>query len=574
MTDQTFESACVLALNVGSFSTRAILIDVVDGQYRFLGAGDDTTTDGSPYYDVRVGAISAVRQLEQIVDRHLLDLQGNMMMPANVDGNGFDFLVIVFSAIPEMRVVITGLINEISIESAQHLVAGMYGRVVETISLHDKRKINRQVDEILQQEPNLIVLAGGANGGATRSIGKLAQLVHLVCQFSSGEKTPQVLYVGNNQLAKGVTNALDKYCIVNVADNIRSSAETESLDPARLVIEEIIGNYARQHINGLDEMVNSASIAPVQSATGLGWLVRMVQAINGEATQVLGVDIGASYSSLAVVRKQKLMDTTLAAGMGRTIDKLLTENKLDEICQWLPPAVTRSMLKDSIAQKTIYPQIQAMSNGQIAIEQACLRVLLRTLLQNLQYRWHSTNTTFEPILLTGKSLAARYSPGISLMLALDGLQPTGVTTVLQDPHCLLPVLGAVGRLNPLIPVQVFDSGALNHLATVICPVSRAPIGTPILEVKITDEAGKVEEMEVRQGALVVLPIRFNQNVVVHLQGLHNTWINPYSRKTTANLKLTGGLCGILIDARGRPINLPKDPASRWERIEKWQNIFA
>jgi len=574
MTNQTYESACVLALNVGSFSTRAILIDVVDGQYRFIGAGDDNTTGGAPYYDVRVGAISAIRQLEQIVDRRLVDTQGNLMMPANMDGSGFDFLVIIYSAIPELRVVVTGLINEISIESAQHLVAGMYGRVVETISLHDKRNINQQVDEILQQEPNLIVLAGGADGGATRSIGKLTQLAHLVCQFSSGEKTPQVLYVGNSQLSKSVSNTLDKYCIVNVADNIRPSSEIESLDPARLVLEEIIGNHARQYVNGLDELVNSASIAPVQSATGMGWLVRMIAAIIGDATQVLGVDIGASYSSLAVVRKQRLMDTTLAMGMGRTLDKLLTESKLEEISQWLPPSVTKTKLRDSMAQKTIYPQLQAISNEQIAIEQACLRVLLRTLLQNLQFRWHTQNNTFEPVLLTGKSLAARYSPGISLMLALDGLQPTGVTTILQDPHCLLPVLGAAGRLNPLIPIQVFDSGALNHLATAICPVSRAPVGTPILNIKITDEAGKVEEMEVKQGALVALPIRFNQNVIVHLQGLHNTWINPFSRTTSANLKLTGGLCGILIDARGRPINLPKDPASRWERIEKWQNIFA
>jgi hypothetical protein len=574
MTDQSYESACVLTLNVGSYSTRAILIDVVDGQYRFIGAGDDTTTDGAPYYDVRVGAVSAIRQLEQMVDRRLVDAQGNMMMPANTDGSGFDFLVIIYSAIPELRVVVTGLINEISIESAQHLVAGMYGRVVETISLHDKRNINQQVDEILRQEPNLIVLAGGANGGATRSIGKLTQLAHLICQFSSGEKTPQVLFVGNNQLSKSVSNTLDKYCIVNVADNIRSSTEVESLDPARLVLEEIIGNHARQHINGLDELLNSASIAPVQSATGMGWLVRMIQAINGNTTQILGVDVGASYSSMAVVRKQRLMDITLAMGMGRTIDKLLTENKLEEISQWLPPTVTKSVLRDSMAQKTIYPQLQALSSEQIAIEQACLRILLRTLLQNLQYRWHMQNTTFEPILLTGKSLAARYSPGISLMLALDGLQPTGITTILQDPHCLLPVLGAVGRLNPLIPVQVFDSGALNHLATVICPVSRAPIGTPILDVKITSESGKEEEMQVKQGALVVLPIHFSQNVVVHLQGLHNTWMNPFSRTTNANLKLTGGLCGILIDARGRPINLPKDPANRWERIEKWQNIFA
>ena len=160
------------------------------------------------------------------------------------------------------------------------------------------------------------------------------------------------------------------------------------------------------------------------------------------------------------------------------------------------------------------------------------------------------------------------------MAALDGLQPAGITTVMRDPHGLVPVLGAAGRVNPLIPVQLFDSGAIDHLATTICPVSKAPLGTPILRVKMTDEAGKDEELVIKQGSLAMLPIRFNQVVKVNLQGMHGTLVDTLTHSSNATLMITGGLCGAVIDARGRPLNLPKDAAERWDRIEKWRSVFS
>ena len=160
------------------------------------------------------------------------------------------------------------------------------------------------------------------------------------------------------------------------------------------------------------------------------------------------------------------------------------------------------------------------------------------------------------------------------MVALDGLQPSGITTILRDPHGLVPVMGAAGKVNPLIPVQLFDSGALDHLATVISPVSRAPLGTPILQVKLTDETGKEEELVVKQGALVILPVRFNQVVKVHIHGLHGTLVDPLTHTASATLMITGGLCGAVIDARGRPLILPKESADRWDRIDKWRKVFG
>jgi hypothetical protein len=38
-------------------------------------------------------------------------------------------------------------------------------------------------------------------------------------------------------------------------------------------------------------------------------------------------------------------------------------------------------------------------------------------------------------------------------------------------------------------------------------------------------------------------------------------------------KLTGGVCGVVIDTRGRPLVLPKDKAERINALNKWAKIM-
>lgn len=574
MISNNTEAGSMLALDLGNFTTRASFIDVVDGQYRLIAAGEARTTAGAPYFDIRTGVISAVRQIEQVIDRQLVDQKGTMIMPVQVSGNGFDSLVIVYSCVPEMKIAVAGLVSEISLESAQHLVSGLYAKTVETTGLLERRDTASLVDDILQQEPELILLTGGSENGAVRSIGRLTQLVQTVCQFTRRNEAPEVLYAGNSRLAQKVKMNLEPYTRVHVVDNIRPNAETEVLAPAKLTLGDIAFQNARRKNYGLSELTDPCSSIPMQTASGMSLLVQMIHEIKGTNRPVLGVDIGAVFSSISLARHKRIMDATLPLGTGWNIGKLIQDGKIEEIAKWVPPSVSTSRILDALLQKAVYPQIQPVSEEMYAIEQAVLRVILRTLLQNLQARWRTPASTFEPILISGKSLTSLYPPGLALMVALDGLQPSGITTILRDPHGLVPVMGAAGKVNPLIPVQLFDSGAVDHLATTICPVSRASVGTPILQVKLSDETGKEEELVVKQGALVILPIRFNQVVKVHIQGLHGTLVDPLTRTSNVTLMITGGLCGAVIDARGRPLVLPKEGAERWERIDKWRKVFG
>ena len=101
---------------------------------------------------------------------------------------------ITFSAGRDLNTVTVGLLDEVSLESASRLAATSYLKVTDTIGLNDRRRTDEQLDAILKAAPEVVILAGGTEKGATRSVSKLVDLVLLACKVLPAEKRPKVVY--------------------------------------------------------------------------------------------------------------------------------------------------------------------------------------------------------------------------------------------------------------------------------------------------------------------------------------------------------------------------------------------
>jgi hypothetical protein len=159
-------------------------------------------------------------------------------------------------------------------------------------------------------------------------------------------------------------------------------------------------------------------------------------------------------------------------------------------------------------------------------------------------------------------------------MLLDGLELTGITTVVMDQFNLIPALGAASELNPLLTVQIIDSGALMNLATVIAPVSSARPGTPILRLRVTHESGDEQKMEITQGSLEKISVHPGEEVKLSLQPLNRVDIGMGRPGLGGGLTLKkAGDLGIVVDARGRPLSLPSDVSRRRELQSKWLKVL-
>ncbi|MGB4038642.1 MAG: glutamate mutase L, partial [Bacillota bacterium] len=107
----------ILATDVGSTTTKAILIEKVGDEYRLVTRGEMPTTVEAPWENVMIGVRKAIRRVEELIDRPLLDEDGNLIRPK--DGNkGVDMYVSTSSAGGGLQMMVAGLVKSISASSA------------------------------------------------------------------------------------------------------------------------------------------------------------------------------------------------------------------------------------------------------------------------------------------------------------------------------------------------------------------------------------------------------------------------------------------------------------------------
>jgi len=568
----------LLAVDVGAANTRAVLFDVVEGEYRFVASGTAPSTAEAPLKDVSEGARQAIRNLQALLGRPLLDKQNNLITPNQPNGSGVDALVVTLSAGATIRTVIVGLLKDVSIESARRLTESTYARIVETIGLNDQRRPDQQIDNIIRMRPDLLVITGGTDGGASRSIKKLLEPVGLASFLLPEEKRPAVLFAGNEKIGDEVRDMFGPLTAsLHLSPNVRPSLETEDLEPAQRELAHIVVGIRKRQIKGVDllDQWSDGHILPTAYATGR--MVRFLAKVYGSKKGILVVDIGASAALISAGFKDKsTLNVYPQFGLGENLPGLLNYTSLEDILRWSPLDISTGVLRDYLYQKSLYPSAIAATKEDLAIAQSVTRQALYLAMQSARRDFPRNIATikpnltplFEPILAGGGALSDALRPGQGLLILLDSLQPVGVTTVILDQNNLLPLLGAAASQNNILPVQVLESGAFLSVGTVVSPVVTAKYGTPILLGKLTYENGVEARVELKYGSLETLPLQSGEVGKLAIQCLRGANVG-FGPGRGGTIPVSGGALGVVFDGRGRPLDLPSDPVRRRELIKKW-----
>ena len=184
---------------------------------------------------------------------------------------------------------------------------------------------------------------------------------------------------------------------------------------------------------------------------------------------------------------------------------------------------------------------------------------------------HASNEVMRPldlIIAGGGVVSDGMSQGQSLLMLLDAIQPVGILPILVDQNNLLPLLGVAASRNHHLPVQVIDSGAFTGLGTVVSVLASSSYGQQVLRVKLTYKDGTEARADVKFGGLEILPLASGQIARLSLKpvGRADAGLGPGKG---GSITVTGGAMGVVIDARGRPLQFPSEPARRRELIKKW-----
>ena len=576
-------SDSVLAIDVGSVHTRALLFDVVDGRYRFLSGGSASTTAGAPYYDVGEGVRHALGKLQAVTGRKLIGENEHLIQPEQANGNGVDKCVVTLSAGAPLKVIVVGLLDDVSTESAAQAASTIYAHVAEKLSLIDRRSPAARLDAVLRTRPDVIIVAGGTEGGASRSLMSLMEAVGLACYLIPQDQKPEVLFAGNSSLAAEVGSSLKSLVHLTVAPNVRPSLDTEQLLPAQTQLAKIFRTVRLRQMAGVPELDAWSNGKLIPSATGIGRVIRFLSRAYNPTKGALGIDIGASATTIAAAFNGELsIGVYPDLGLGSGVVGILSATVLQDITRWMTIDIPDADVSDYVYNKGLHPSSLPASEVELNIEQALARHAMQVAVQRVAHRFPKQAARsgaelmpwFEPIIAAGSVLTQAPTIGQALLMILDGLQPTGITTIALDQNGLAPALGAAAAINSILPIQVLDSNSFFSLATIISPVGTAKYGSPVLKIKVAYEGGGEKNVDVKYGNLEIIPLPMGKPASLQIQPLNRFDVGMGSPGRGGTLRVAGSALGVVVDARGRPLLLPSEANRRRELIKKWLLVLG
>ena len=128
----------ILATDCGSTTTKAILIELHDNEYRLVVRGEAPTTVEAPFENVIMGVINAITEVEELAGRTILNKDHKIITPQDGD-TGVDVYVSTSSAGGGLQMMVAGVVRSMTAESAERAALGAGAIVMDVIASNDKR---------------------------------------------------------------------------------------------------------------------------------------------------------------------------------------------------------------------------------------------------------------------------------------------------------------------------------------------------------------------------------------------------------------------------------------------------
>ncbi|MGC8838729.1 MAG: glutamate mutase L [Anaerolineae bacterium] len=557
----------ILALDCGSAFSRAILVERVEGTYRLVACGEALTraADGE---EAVAGVRRAIQRVTEVTGRALLSERGFPHVPERADGTGVDAIVATLSAPPPLKVWLIGLVEEQSLASGLRACQAPYATVCDVLSLVDPAvldDVGGLAARLQRLRPDVLFLVGGTDEGAEGPLRRGMEALSLAALALPEEARPVLLYGGNSRLRQAVEEVAGPAYRVHVVENVRPSPERERLIPAQSALEALYLEKATHWDPSLD-LLQSWGEHPLQTtARALGHTVRYLALQAG--MDVLAVDLGARSTTVAAQRGQAFTLRSLPGlGMGAWWSDGPRPSP-ERLAAWLPEAIPPEEVLEVAATLAAYPFTMGQTGRELLVEQSLAREVLAQALEKAGLR---PGLSWDLIIGCGGFLGHLPRPSQAALVLLDALQPVGVAVLAVDTTFLGPALGAIAAVEPLAAAQVLEQDAFLKLGTAVCLDGRGRDGDLALRVRVRYENGDTLSVEVRAGTLEVIPLALGERAELELRPGRGFTLGPAHRGRTTRVHADGGVLGVVVDARGRPLGLPADPEARQRKVQEWR----
>jgi uncharacterized protein (TIGR01319 family) len=597
MLKPTKDMQYIMATDVGSTTTKARFFTKKKEGWRFVVAGEAPTTVEAPFEDVTMGVMNAIREVEEITHHEILKPDGTGLIIPYDGKKGVDLYCTTSSAGGGLQMMVGGLVRSMTAESANRAALGAGAIVMDALSVDDGRQPFEKIKRIRSLRPDMILLAGGTDGGDIEHVMELAELIKTARpkpRLGIGYELPFV-YAGNNKATQYIEDLAKGSFALTCVENIRPTLEIENNEPARHAIHKLFMEHVMSHAPGYNKLMKWTSIDIMPTPAAEGMAIQLLEKAYNKYS--LGVGLGGATTNVYSVWEGRFVRSVSAnLGMSYSITNVLKEAGIENVKRWMPFTLTDQDLRNRLMNKMIRPTTIPQTLEDLIIEHSIAREALRlglrhhksiaTRLKGAKHYHDDFGWMFDAAISdtyidmmqigciagTGGLLSHAPDRVQSLQILTDAFQPEGVTYMFQDSVFMMPHLGVLSTVFEEAALQIFEKDCLVKMGTVVAPRGVGKVGAPCMDIKIEMPDGTTINESLNFGDIKRIPLAEGQEAKLSI-----TTQKEYAIGYTAELKPTntinevamGGVVGIVLDARGRPLQIETEMSARRKQLLDW-----
>lgn len=532
MTEISTELA--LLVDVGSAWAKAGVIGRVRGRWRLVAHAAQPTAWGPA--ELRR---SLIRQLNAAGDPRLADRWDELLARAN--------RIECHTARQPGRLAVVAVSRELSGSTARRAAEAAGWQVTELVTLDDGRTLAERLATLQAAEVDAWLVAGGFDDARSPRALEAAALVASARPPDGGP----VVWAGSAQLADEVMLLFEGGAASAVA-NPRPDAKREEPGPLRDRLQAVL----RQSVAPEDE----AHLSTIAFARAVGAI-----AADG-GLRVLAVDLGAR-GALRVLAEPDGSTSETVHSSGGLAGAALVPGAAGRVARQAGDAGDEAAVADVLQTLRARPTSLPQTAEELSATQAAARMLIAAMVED------SATDPVDLVIGAGRTIASAPHPAQSARMLLDGLRPIGITQLAVDPASVLGPLGSLGDDEIVEGLTLLADDLLLPLGTAVVCRGGEP-GDVAMRVTVHRSGWPTPSpVEVRVGQLQVLPLGRGQEAELLIEPAAGISLGAPRRSSRIQARATGGSVGLILDARGVPIALPRRGDDRRAVLAGWRDAL-
>lgn len=529
------DTELALLVDVGSAWTKASAVARARGRWRLVAHVAQPTGWGD---DELRGTL--VDDLARSADARLTDRLAALVAGANrIESH---------SPRRSGRIAVVAVSRELSGGSARRASEAAGWEVAEMVTLDDGRSLAQRLSALGSVDVDAWLLAGGFDGTRSQRALEAAALVAAARRPGAG----QVVWAGAADLAAQVEGLFEAGAVL-VVESPRPDARREELGPLRSALAELL----RATLGG-EEQVGVTTDALPRAVSALARTTGL---------RVLAVDVGARGAIRA-----------LAGPDGAVVSRVHARGGLAGLSS-VPGAAARvarlagdagddAAVADLLQTIRARPATLPQTLEEVAATQAAAVVALSSALDE------GPPGGFDLLVGCGRSVACAPAPSQAARMLLDGVRPVGVTQLALDGASVLGPLGTLAVDEIGEGLALLGDDLLIPLGTAVVTRGGEP-GRMAMRVTVHRPGWPASQpIEVRTGQVQVLPLARGQEAELHIEVGAGVSLAAARRSARITALATGGSVGLILDARGVPVALPRRADDRRAMLASWRDAFG